>query len=44
MASQTIKGKTFKYALLLEFCEYLKTIISASISKNKLYKTAKGFF
>ncbi|MGB0880374.1 MAG: HaeIII family restriction endonuclease [Polaribacter sp.] len=44
MASQTINGKAFEYALLFEFYERLKTITSISISKNKPYKTAKGFF
>ena len=44
MASQTVNGKAFEYALLFEFYERLKTITSVSISKNKPYKTAKGFF
>jgi len=44
MASQTINGKAFEYALLLEFYEHLKTITSVSITENQPYKTAKGFF
>lgn len=44
MASQTINGKAFEYALLLEFHERLKKTTTVSISKNKPYKTAKGFF
>lgn len=44
MASQTINGKAFEYALLFEFYERLKTITSVSISENEPYKTAKGFF
>ncbi|MDO1501959.1 HaeIII family restriction endonuclease [Winogradskyella maritima] len=44
MASQTINGKAFEYALLSEFYERLKTITSASITENEPYKTAKGFF
>lgn len=44
MASQTINGKAFEYALLFEFYERLKTITSVSITENHPYKTAKGFF
>ena len=44
MASQTINGKAFEYALLFEFYERLKTITSVSITENLPYKTAKGFF
>lgn len=44
MASQTINGKAFEYALLFEFYERLKTITSVSITKNEPYHTAKGFF
>jgi len=44
MASQTVNGKAFEYALLFEFYERLKTITSVSITKNESYKTAKGFF
>jgi hypothetical protein len=44
MASQTINGKAFEYALLLEFYERLKTITTVSITENDPYKTAKGFF
>lgn len=44
MASQTVNGKAFEYALLFEFYERLKTITSVSITKNEPHKTAKGFF
>jgi len=44
MASQTVNGKAFEYALLIEFYERLNNITSVSISKNESYKTAKGFF
>lgn len=44
MAIQTINGKTFEYALLLEFYQRLKILTSVSITENEPYKTAKGFF
>ncbi|WP_242203251.1 HaeIII family restriction endonuclease [Aestuariivivens insulae] len=44
MASQTINGKAFEYALLLEFYERLKNITSVSISENEPYQNAKGCF
>ncbi|QFZ53674.1 HaeIII family restriction endonuclease [Oceanihabitans sp. IOP_32] len=44
MASQTVNGKAFEYALLTEFYERLKNLTSVSITKNEPYKTAKGFF
>jgi len=44
MASQTINGKAFEYALLLEFYERLKIITSVSITKNEPYQNAKGCF
>jgi len=44
MASQTVNGKAFEYALLFEFYERLKTITNVSITKNESYNTAKGFF
>ncbi|MGX1024906.1 HaeIII family restriction endonuclease [Psychroflexus sp. MBR-150] len=44
MASQTVNGKAFEYALLTEFYERLKNITSVSITKNEPYITAKGFF
>ncbi len=44
MASQTINGKAFEYALLFEFYERLKNITSVSITVNEPYATAKGFF
>jgi len=44
MASQTINGKAFEYALLLEFYERLKVLTSVSITENEPYKNAKGCF
>ena len=44
MASQTINGKAFEYALLLEFYERLKNLTSVSITKNEPYQNAKGCF
>lgn len=44
MATQTINGKAFEYALLLEVFERLRTITNVSITENEPYKTAKGFF
>lgn len=44
MASQTINGKAFEYALLYEFYERLKTVTNVSITENEPYKTARGFF
>ncbi|REG78404.1 HaeIII restriction endonuclease [Pricia antarctica] len=44
MANQTINGKAFEYALLLEFYERLKIITSVSITENEPYQNAKGCF
>ena len=44
MASQTINGKAFEYALLLEFYQRLKVLTGVSIVKNDPYQIAKGFF
>ena len=44
MASQTVNGKAFEYALLIEFYGRLENITSVTIAKNEPYKTAKGFF
>ena len=44
MASQTINGKAFEYALLFEFYERLSKITSVSINKNEPYQNAKGCF
>ena len=44
MASQTINGKAFEYALLFEFYERLKTITSVSITENEPFNNAKGCF
>ena len=43
MASQTINGKAFEYALLFEFYERLKTITSVSITKTNLIIQPKAF-
>jgi len=44
MASQTINGKAFEYALLFEFYERLKTITSVSTTENEPFNNAKGCF
>ena len=44
MAKQTINGKAFEYALLLEFYERLKLVTKFSVSKNEPYLTAKKCF
>ncbi len=44
MASQTINGKAFEYAILLEFHQRLKVLTTVSITENEPYITAKGFF
>jgi len=44
MANQTVNGKAFEYALLLEFYERLKIITSVSITENEPYQNAKGCF
>ncbi|WP_111309376.1 HaeIII family restriction endonuclease [Confluentibacter sediminis] len=44
MANQTVNGKAFEYALLIEFYERLKNITSISIKENEPYKNAKGCF
>lgn len=44
MATQTVNGKAFEYALLLEFYERLNKITSVSITKNEPYQNAKGYF
>jgi len=44
MANQTINGKAFEYALLLEFYERLKVLTSVSISENEPYQNAKRCF
>ncbi len=44
MASQTINGKAFEYALLFEFYERLKTITSVSITENEPFNNAKRCF
>jgi hypothetical protein len=44
MAKQTITGKAFEYALLLEFFERLKNITSVSIVESDPFKTAKKSF
>lgn len=44
MTKQTVNGKAFEYALLVEFFERLKVITQVSIEKNVTHDTAKGFF
>lgn len=44
MASQTINGKAFEYALLLEFYERLSILTKVSITENGPYQNAKGCF
>ena len=44
MATQTINGKAFEYALLLESHERLKLLTKVSITQNNPYHTAKAFF
>jgi hypothetical protein len=44
MAKQTINGKAFEYALLLEFYERLKLVTKVLISENEPYQTAKKCF
>ncbi|MDD2475961.1 MAG: HaeIII family restriction endonuclease [Dysgonamonadaceae bacterium] len=44
MANQTINGKAFEYAILLEFYERLNLITTVSITKNDFYQNAKKCF
>ena len=44
VASQTINGKAFEYALLKEFLERLKTLTTVSVVENDPYKTALKCF
>ena len=44
VASQTINGKAFEYALLKEFLERLKALTRVSIVENAPYKTALKCF
>lgn len=44
MASHTLNGKAFEYALLNEFLNRLSTITSVSVIKNDPYTTAKKCF
>lgn len=44
MATQTVNGKAFEYALLSEFYERLNKITSVFITKNEPYQNAKGCF
>lgn len=44
MASQTINGKAFEYALLLEFYERLKVLTRVYITENESYQNAKGCY
>ena len=44
VASQTINGKAFEYALLKEFLERLKAVTTVSVVENDPYKTALKCF
>jgi HaeIII restriction endonuclease len=44
VASQTINGKAFEYALLEAFLERLKRVTAISVVENAPYKTAKKCF
>src|SRR5690554_8013962 len=44
MATQTVNGKAFEYALLLEFYERLNKITSVSITENEPFQNAKVCF
>jgi hypothetical protein len=44
IATQTINGKAFEYALLVEFLERLKIITSVSVIENEPLKIAKKCF
>lgn len=44
VATQTINGKAFEYALLNEFLERLQTITKVGVVENEQYKTAKKCF
>jgi hypothetical protein len=44
IATQTINGKAFEYALLNEFLERLKALTSVSVVENEPYKTALKCF
>ena len=44
MASQTVNGKAFEYALLLECGNYLEKHTGILITENEPYQTAKAFF
>lgn len=44
MANQTINGKAFEYALLLEFYERLNVLTKVSITENEPYQNAKASF
>jgi hypothetical protein len=44
VASQTINGKAFEYALLKEFLERLKAVTTVSVIENDPYKTALKCF
>lgn len=44
IATQTINGKAFEYALLIEFLERLKILTAVSVVENEPLKTAKKCF
>ena len=44
IATQTINGKAFEYALLNELLERLKVLTSIAVVENEPYKTALKCF
>lgn len=44
IATQTINGKAFEFALLIEFLERLKIVTSVSVIENESFKTAQKCF
>ncbi len=44
MASKTINGKAFEFALLNEFLNRLSAITTVTVIENEPYKTAKKCF
>ncbi len=44
VATQTINGKAFEYALIFEFLERLKILTAVNVVENEPLKTAKKYF
>lgn len=44
MATQTVNGKAFEYALIFEFYSHLHKLTKVTITKNEPFFTAKGHF